>query len=79
LKNALDSDRVARASLDVCSPEPLPDGHWLYQHPRVFLSPHISWSTPDSLAGIRATFYANLRRYLDGEELQAQVDPSRGY
>lgn len=79
LKSALDDARVARASLDVCDPEPLPEGHWLYQHPRVFLSPHVSWSNPDALAGIRATFFANLRRYLDGEELQAQVDPSRGY
>lgn len=79
LKIALDDDRVARASLDVCEPEPLPKDHWLYGHPRVFLSPHISWSTPDALAGIRATFYANLRRYLDGEELHAQVDPTRGY
>jgi phosphoglycerate dehydrogenase-like enzyme len=79
LKTALDDGRVARASLDVCDPEPLPEGHWLYQHPRVFLSPHISWSAPDAVSGIRQTFYANLRRYLDGEVLQAQVDPSRGY
>ena len=31
LRQALDSGRVAMASLDVVEPEPLPAGHWLYQ------------------------------------------------
>ncbi len=79
LQAALDDGRVARASLDVCEPEPLPEGHWLYEHPSVCLSPHISWSMPGAIEGIRATFYANLRRFLDGEELQSQVDLQRGY
>lgn len=79
LRNALDDGRVERASLDVCEPEPLPEGHWLYTHPRVRLSPHISWSMPGGIDAIRATFYANLRRYLDGEPLEARVDRERGY
>src|SRR5262245_57280538 len=41
---ALDGGRLAAASLDVVDPEPLPAGHPLYTHPRVRLSPHISWS-----------------------------------
>jgi phosphoglycerate dehydrogenase-like enzyme len=79
LQVALDDGRVACASLDVCEPEPLPEGHWLYRHPKVNLSPHISWSMPDSIAMIRQTFYDNLRRFIDGEELEAQVDRVRGY
>ena len=79
LEIALDDGRVACASLDVCEPEPLPEGHWLYRHPQVNLSPHISWSMPNSISMIRQTFYANLRRFLDGEELEAQVDRTRGY
>lgn len=79
LEVALDDGRVACASLDVCEPEPLPEGHWLYRHPKVNLSPHISWSMPESIPMIRKTFYANLRRFLDGEELEAQVDRAKGY
>ena len=43
LRAALDDGRVAMASLDAVEPEPLPAGHWMYTHPRVRLSPHVSW------------------------------------
>jgi hypothetical protein len=46
LRRALDDGRVGLASLDVTDPEPLPAGHWLYSHPRVRFSPHVSWSMP---------------------------------
>jgi hypothetical protein len=39
LLQALDSGRLALASLDVTEPEPLPPGHPLYRHPKVRLSP----------------------------------------
>jgi len=79
LREALDAGRVARASLDVAEPEPLPAGHWLYQHPQVFLTPHLSWSMPGSLDWILATFEDNLRRYLAGEALTGVVDRGAGY
>ena len=79
LREALDSGHVARASLDVCEPEPLPAGHWLYAHPRVRLSPHISWSAPEALPRLFATFRDNLRRYRAGEPLEGRVDLERGY
>jgi phosphoglycerate dehydrogenase-like enzyme len=79
LREALDDGRVARASLDVADPEPLPAGHWLYAHPQVFLTPHISWSMPGSLDAILATFEQNLRRYLDGAPLEGLVDREAGY
>ena len=46
LLSALNDGRVARASLDVTHPEPLPEGHPFYGHPRVRLSPHTSVHTP---------------------------------
>jgi phosphoglycerate dehydrogenase-like enzyme len=49
LRVALDNGTVARASLDVTDPEPLPAGHWLYSHPQVFLTPHASWVGPPAL------------------------------
>jgi phosphoglycerate dehydrogenase-like enzyme len=79
LREALDAGRVACASLDVCEPEPLPAGHWLYSHPRVRLSPHISWSAPGALERLFATFAENLRRYREGRELLGRVDLARGY
>ena len=50
LRRALDDGTVARATLDTVEPEPLPAGHWLYTHPAVRLTPHISWSSPDTMA-----------------------------
>jgi phosphoglycerate dehydrogenase-like enzyme len=66
LRVALDTDHVARASLDVADPEPLPEGHWLYDHPHVRLSPHISWSMPESNDLLYTTFRTNLARWLAG-------------
>jgi phosphoglycerate dehydrogenase-like enzyme len=79
LRDALDDGRVALASLDVCDPEPLPEDHWLYTHPRVRLSPHVSWSMPDAIPQLYASFESNLRRYLAGEPLEGAVDLERGY
>ncbi|MFQ5514291.1 MAG: NAD(P)-dependent oxidoreductase [Myxococcota bacterium] len=79
LRDALDSGRLACASLDVVEPEPLPEGHWLYSHPRVRLSPHISWCMPDAIPRILDSFAENLRRYAAGEPLLGVVDLKRGY
>lgn len=79
LRRALDDGRVARASLDTVDPEPLPEGHWMYSHPQVLLTPHSSWSSPEILAAALDIFRANLRRYLAGEPLEHVVDPAEGY
>jgi phosphoglycerate dehydrogenase-like enzyme len=79
LRVALDDDRLARASLDVCVPEPLPAGHWLYTHEKVFLTPHASWTGVPLLAGAIEVFCKNLRNYLDGKELVGVVDVNLGY
>ncbi|MBD8099539.1 dihydrofolate reductase [Pseudomonas fluorescens] len=69
LLEALDSGRIGLASLDVTEPEPLPDGHPLYTHPRVRLSPHTSAISTHSKEEIADTFLANLQRYVAGLEL----------
>ena len=79
LRVALDDGRVALASLDAVEPEPLPAGHWLFTHPRVHLSPHISWSMPGATDVLVATFIENLRRYVTGEPLDGVVDVEAGY
>ncbi len=78
LREALDAEIVAMASLDAVDPEPLPEDHWMYSHPRVRLSPHISWS-PSAVDESVRIFIGNLRRYLAGEPLEGVVDLSEGY
>ncbi len=79
LREALDRDIVAMASLDTVTPEPLPEGHWMYGHPKVRLSPHVSWSMPDALDALVDVFIENLGRYERGEPLLGLVDVAAGY
>jgi phosphoglycerate dehydrogenase-like enzyme len=79
LRMALDDGRVARASLDTVEPEPLPDGHWLYTHPAVRLSPHISWSAPGTMERTVSLFAQNLARFRSGSVLNGLVDPVARY
>lgn len=79
LRRALDAERLALATLDCVDPEPLPKGHWLYAHPSVRLTPHISWSAPDAHGALMESFVANLARYRSGETLEGIVDPEEGY
>ena len=79
LRVALDDGRVAMASLDVVDPEPLPAGHWMYEHPRVRLSAHISWSSAEGYRRIFELFLENLGRYLAGEPLEGIVDKEERY
>ncbi len=79
LRRALDDERVRMASLDAVEPEPLPDGHWMYAHPRVHLSAHVSWNGPGGEDVLVGKFVANLRRLLAGEALDGVVDLDAGY
>lgn len=79
LRAALDDGQVGLASLDCVEPEPLPAGHWLFTHPKVRLSAHISWSGPGALEELIAPFVENLGRYRRGEPLIGRVDRELGY
>lgn len=79
LKIALDDGTVAMACLDTTDPEPLPAGHWMYDDPRVRISPHTSWNFPGAFPAMFEMFAENLDRYLDGRPLLSVVDPADGY
>jgi len=79
LRKALDDDIVSLASLDVTDPEPLPAGHWMYDHPRVHLTPHVSWVGPGAFVEVLSTFADNYLRWTAGEPLQGVVDIAEGY
>ncbi len=76
---ALDEGRIGSATLDVAFPEPLPDGHPFYRHPRIRLSPHISVNTDDTGANLANLVAYNLDRFKTGEALYGRVDRARGY
>ncbi len=74
---ALESDRVAHATLDVFRTEPLPGDHPFWGHPRVTVTPHIASETrPESAARVIAE---NVRRGEAGEPFLFQVDRRMGY
>ena len=79
LRTALDDGTVARASLDVATPEPLPADHWMFEHPGVLLTPHTSWAGPGAFQKMVDTFEANYRRWRAGEPLEVIVDVEAGY
>lgn len=76
---ALVAGDIGSATLDVTTPEPLPDGHPLYALANVFISPHISWAGGDQDQDFQHRLIKNLDAYLKGEQLEALVDPVRGY
>jgi phosphoglycerate dehydrogenase-like enzyme len=78
LRRALDDGRVAFASLDVHDPSPLPAGHWLYGHPHVHVSPHVSWMRQEG-PEIVEIFIDNLRAFADGEPLKNVYSLAEGY
>jgi phosphoglycerate dehydrogenase-like enzyme len=79
LLDALDGGTVALATLDAVDPEPLPAGHVLYSHPKVRLSPHVSWSGPGTAPMTLQLFVENLQRYASGKQLADIVDVAEGY
>ncbi|ERO61807.1 D-isomer specific 2-hydroxyacid dehydrogenase family protein [Pseudomonas piscis] len=79
LLKALDSGRIGLASLDVADPEPLPEGHPFYRHPRIHLSPHTSANSPGVYLNIARLLERNLRRWGDGLPLENPVAIQRGY
>jgi glyoxylate/hydroxypyruvate reductase A len=74
---ALDSGRLAGATLDVFREEPLPAANPLWRHPKVLITPHVaSYASPLTAAEGVAE---NIRRARAGQPLLHQVDRARGY
>lgn len=74
---ALDSGRIAHATLDVFHTEPLPSEHPYWTHPRVTVTPHVASITHAETAA--PGIYRNMQRVRAGEPLENVVDFQRGY
>ncbi len=74
---ALDSGRLAHATLDTFREEPLPLDHPFWDHPKVTITPHIASATrPDTAADALVEQIARVAR---GEPILHVVDRARGY
>lgn len=74
---ALASGQLSAAVIDVTDPEPLPAGHPFWQHPAIWLTPHIASQTQTDSAV--AALLDNLRRYQRGEPMVGLIDRHQGY
>lgn len=79
LVSALTGGSIAGAALDVTDPEPLPDGHPLWDIPNCIITPH----TADTIEMVRPLLAERIRtnvsRFAAGEDLVGLVDPEAGY
>jgi phosphoglycerate dehydrogenase-like enzyme len=75
----LREDVIGGAALDVTDPEPLPDGHPLWELPNCLITPHTANTEDMAVALLSARVTENVRRWTAGEELVGRVDPELGY
>ncbi len=74
---ALDSGHLAGAALDVYETEPLPDDSPVWDHPKIYFTPHIaSMVYPDTSA---VHVYDNIVRYRKNQPLTHLADFDSGY
>lgn len=79
LVEALCSGHLGAAALDVTDPEPLPDGHPLWDLPTALVTPHTA-DTPEMVDPLlRRRVERNLARFVAGDGLEGVVDPAAGY
>ena len=75
LYEALRSNHLAGAALDVTNPEPLPADHMLWQEPNALITPHVAgfWHLQATTDNVVAICKENLIRYIAGEPLRNLV------
>jgi D-3-phosphoglycerate dehydrogenase len=75
----LEEERIGGAALDVTDPEPLPDGHPLWGHPRVLITPHVATTEGGERRHYVERVRENVERFARGDELVGLVDRDAGY
>ena len=76
---ALTEGTIAGAALDVTEPEPLPDGHPLWDMENCIITPHTADTTEMVVPLLARRIHENVVRFAAGEPLEGIVDPSLGY
>jgi phosphoglycerate dehydrogenase-like enzyme len=76
---ALRSQKIGGAALDVTDPEPLPDGHPLWDLPNCLITPHTADTEQMTEPLLAARITENVKRLIAGQDLEGRVDPDLGY
>ena len=76
---ALTEGTIAGAALDVTDPEPLPDGHPLWELENCIITPHTADTTEMVVPLLAHRIQENVTRFAAGEPLVGVVDTSLGY
>ena len=76
---ALEAGGIGGAALDVTDPEPLPDGHRLWELPQAVITPHVANTWDMAVPELAALVGRNVAHFAAGEELEGLVDPAAGY
>jgi phosphoglycerate dehydrogenase-like enzyme len=79
LLRALDAGQLAGATLDVTDPEPPLEGDPIYGHPKIVLTPHISWTGGESGRLLADKIIANLDAYARNAPLADKFDRALEY
>lgn len=79
LIDALRTEHLGGAALDVTDPEPLPPDSPLWDMPNVIITPHISGIFQGYMERLTDLFCHNLRLYLQGQPLVNVVNKELGY
>ncbi len=79
LVEALREGRIGGAALDVTDPEPLPDGHPLWELPNALVTGHTACTREMGRAAMAERVRENVARFARGEELIGLVNPASGY
>lgn len=76
---ALEAGEIAGAALDVTDPEPLPDGHPLWEMDNVLITPHTA-NTDERIRTLVGELAAkNAEAFMKDGSLITEVDPEAGY
>jgi len=79
LVTALTKGVIGGAALDVTDPEPLPDGHPLWELERCIITPHTADTTEMIEPLLARRIRDNVERFAAGQPLIGLVDPAEGY
>jgi phosphoglycerate dehydrogenase-like enzyme len=79
LENALVHGAIAGAGIDVTDPEPLPDGHSLWNTPNLIITPHTADTPEQCIRLLSERIVLNVNALIQGTALVGEVNLDLGY